>query len=193
MFLTTLRPPLRNIHAKIKIARDPFLWLFDLSLSPQIPCLLGICQLTDEVGSDLCSERTFENNAIFWNSETQTYNLHFQCGIEFFGLLGTNVILGVFNLTKMHSLLMQHKGEIKNSLWNPVIEILIIYFFAWDLFTCSSWFKNTWNRSTRLTWLKTSLCQQQNQTDRNRTRVFLCHKNVTKQHIVSCVFALCPS
>lgn len=111
----------------------------------------------------------------------------------FFGLLGTNVILGVFNLTKMHSLLMQDKGEIKNSLWNLVIEILIIYFFAWDLFTCSSWFKNTRNGSTRLTWLKTNICQQQNQTDRNRTRVFLCHKNVTKQHIVSCVFALCPS
>lgn len=134
---------------------------------------------------------------IMWFSGTQKHphihNLHFQYGIEFFGLLGTNVILGVFNLTKMHSLLMKDRGEIKNTLWNPVIETLIIYFLAWDLFTCSSWFKTTWNISTRLTWLKTNLCWQQNQTDRNRTIVFSCHKNVTKQHIVSCVFALCSS
>lgn len=43
---------------------------------------------------------------IMWFSGTQkhphTHNLHFQYGDEFFGLLGTNVILGVFNLTKMH-------------------------------------------------------------------------------------------
>lgn len=192
MFLVTFRSPLRNIHAKIKIAQDPCLWLFDLSLSPQIPCLLGICQLTDEIGSDLCSERTFENNVIFWNSRTHTHNLHFQCGVEFFGPLETNVILGVFNLTKMHSLLMQVRGEIKNTLWNPVVETLIIYFLPWDLFTCSSWFKSTWNISTRVTWLKTNLCQQQNQADRNRTIVFSCHKNV-KQHTVSCVFPLRPS
>lgn len=88
---------------------------------------------------------------------------------------------------------MKDRGEIKNTLWNPLIDTLIIYFLAWDLFACSSWFKNTWNVSTRLTWLKTNLCWQQNQTDRNRTVVFSCHKNVTKQHIVSCVFALCPS
>lgn len=112
---------------------------------------------------------------IMWFSGTHkhTHRIYISLvGLFLIGLLGTNVILGVFNLTKMHLLLMQVRGEMKNTLWNPVIESLIIYFLAWDLFTCSSWFKSTWNISTRITRLKTNLCQQQNQTDRNRTIVF---------------------
>lgn len=56
---------------------------------------------------------------IMWFSGTQTHthiiyiSSRFQCGVEFFGLSGTNLILGVFNLTKMHLLLMQDRGEIK--------------------------------------------------------------------------------
>lgn len=77
---------------------------FDFSTSPfpsHMPCLLRICQLTNETGWDLCSELTFENNVIFWNTKHthKIYISRVQFGV-FFGLLGINVILGGFSLTK---------------------------------------------------------------------------------------------
>lgn len=49
------------------------------------------------------------------HTHTHTHKSTFPV-LGFFGLLGTNVVLGGFNLTKMHSLLMQVRGEMKNTL-----------------------------------------------------------------------------
>lgn len=189
MFLTPSRPPWRETHARTKITHDPCLWLSTSHFPHTCPVCSGFASWLTRWAESSAPKRHWRVMG-FPGAHKHTHTKSASPVLGCFCLLGTNVVRGGFAFTKMRLLLMQVRGEMKNTLWKPLIESLIIYFLPWDLFTCSSWFKNTRKVSTRITQLKTNLWQQQNQIDRNRTIAFFMPQNANKQCIVLCVLPL---